>query len=184
MGESLHQKSSAATSTAVQIDIRIGRKVHRLAYVQAFALACSMLKQGHVEDAAILFERLAAFKDQGPRAFIMQAFCLAAGLHFDQCSKPLAEVFNGDRQPIAADLHNAFVSYHVGIRQDALTTMIELVNKYRDLPTLCLLLGNMFETGGESAMARKCWSLAIYRDHPGGSIAAVAASHLNRVTDK
>jgi hypothetical protein len=162
------------------IDVRVGKKVYRIGYEQAFSLACSLLEKGQFDDAAKLFERLQEFSDRGPRAQIMQAFCLSAALHFDDCGKPLAEGFNGDKQQIAAELHNAFVSYHVGIRQDALKTMIELVNKYHELPTLCLLLGDMFETAGQSDMARQCWALAVRRDRPGGAVAVVARNHLNR----
>jgi hypothetical protein len=165
------------------IDVRVGKKVHRLAYEQAFALACSLLEKGQFDDAAVLFGRLKEFSDQGPRALIMQAFCLAAALHFDDCSKPLAEGFNGEKQQIAAELHNAFVSYHVGIRQDALKTMIELVNKHHELPTLCLLLGNMFAAAGQTDLARQCWTLAVHRDRPGGAVARVAMHHLKRTAD-
>ena len=148
----------------VTIPIRWGGKDRNVSYEQAFVLACTLLERHQVEAAARLFERLEPYTDRGPRASIMHAFCEAAALHFDSCSKPLVSAFNGNNNSIAGDLHNAFISYHVGIRQDALQSMAELVNKYRDLPTLCLLLGNMFRAGGETAMARKCWSRAPNRE--------------------
>jgi hypothetical protein len=168
----------------VEIEVRIGDQTHRLSYERAFALGCTLLEKGNIADAAALFERLEEFTDRGPRAFIMQAFCEAAALHFDKCTKPLAQVFEGEKQEVAGALHNAFVSYHVGIRRDALNAMVDLVNKHRDLPTLCLLLGDMLETANQLPMARKCWSLAIHRDRPGGAVAAVAMQHLHRSTDK
>ena len=184
MAEPSNAVKRVSGPSPAHIDVRVGKKVHRIAYEQAFALACSLLEKEQFDDAAKLFERLKEFSDRGPRAQIMQAYCLAAALHFDDCSKPLAEGFNGDKQQIAAELHNAFVSYHVGIRQDALKTMIELVNKYHDLPTLCLLLGDMFETAGQSDMARQCWSLAVRRDRPGGAVAVVATNHLKRLAER
>jgi hypothetical protein len=162
----------------VTIPIRWAGKDRNVSYEQAFVLACSMLEKHQVESAARLFERLEQYTDRGPRASIMHAFCEAAALHFDSCSKPLVSAFDSTKDSIAGDLHNAFVSYHVGIRQDALRAMAELVNKHRDLPTLCLLLGNMFHAGGEAAMARKCWSLAIQRDLPNGAVALAATRHL------
>jgi hypothetical protein len=168
----------------VEIEVGIGGQTHRLSYEKAFALGCSLLEKGHITDAAALFERLEEFTDRGPRAFIMQAFCEAAGLNFENCSRPLVEAFQGEKQDIAGALHNAFVSYHVGIREDALNAMVELVNKHRELPTLCLLLGDMLETAGRASMARKCWSLAIHRDRPGGAVAAVAMQHLRRSSEQ
>jgi hypothetical protein len=160
------------------IEFRLDEKDYRLTYEQAFAFAYALFKQGHIEIAAKLFQRLESVEDRGPRAFIMQAFCEAAALHFDECSKPLVQVFEGEDKSLAADLHNAFISYHVGIREEALNAMIDLVNKHRNLPTLCLLLGDMFRTAGQFEMARKCWRLAIQRDTPNGAIAAVAARYL------
>jgi hypothetical protein len=109
-----------------------------------------------------------------------KAFCEAALLHFDECRKPLAQVFDEDRLEVDAALHAAFVSYHVGIRQDALKTMAELVDKRRDLPTVCLLLGNMLGSAGQMEMAKKCWSLAVQRDRPGGAVAQISAHYLRK----
>lgn len=166
------------------IALRLGGKAQKVPYEQAFALAFSLLQQRQPETAAQVFERLEQFREHGPRAFIMHAFCEAAALHFESCSKPLVAVFSGDRSSIAGDLHNAFVSYHVGIRQDALKAMAELVNQHRDLPTLCLLLGNMFHAGREATMARKCWTLAVKRDYPSGAVALVAAQQLHNAASR
>jgi hypothetical protein len=151
-----------------------------LRYEPAFARGCKLIEKGADADAAKLFERLEEFADRGPRAFIMQAFCEAAAMHFEECSRPLTEAFAGEKLAIASALHNAFISYHVGIREDALKSMAALVNKYQDLPTLCLLLGDMLETAGRLPMARKCWSLAVHRDREGGEVAAVAMQRLRK----
>lgn len=165
----------------VVISVQMGGKSRTFSYEQTFALGCNMLEKSEVESAAHLFEQLKRFTDRGPRAYIMHAFCEAAALHFDSCSKPLLAAFDGDKKDIVADLHNAFISYHVGIRMDALKTMVELVNKRHDLPTLCLLLGNMYKASGNLALARKCWALAVKRDWPAGGVALVARHHLESV---
>ncbi len=167
--------------TPRQIGVSIGGRTQELTYEQAFSLGCSLLEKGDVTYAAKLFERLEEFPDRGPRAFIMQAFCEAAARHFDKCSQSLAEAFQGEERVIAAALHDAFLSYHVGVRQDAMKAMSELVNTYREYPTLCLLLGNMLEAAGNEAMARKCWSLAVHRDRPGGAVSGVAMRQLKKV---
>jgi hypothetical protein len=161
------------------IEFRLGDRDYRLVYEQAFVFAYNLFEQGHLEAAAQLFERLESIEHRGPRAFIMQAFCEAAALHFDECSKPLVKVFDGDNKSLAADLHNAFISYHVGIREEALNSMVDLVNQHRELPTLCLLLGDMLRAAGELQMAKRCWRRAIQRDAPDGPVAAVAARHLH-----
>lgn len=173
-----------AISAPVQIELQLGTQVQRFSYEQAFVVACSLLDHGQIEEAATVFWRLREFADRGPRAFIMQAFCEAAALHFEDCSKPLAQVLDGDKRQLAADLHNAFVSYHVGIRQEALTAMIDLVNKHHDLPTLCLLLGNMFAAANQFGRARQCWSLAVHRDGKRGAVALAAARRLQSSSSK
>jgi hypothetical protein len=162
------------------IELTLDGQQMRLAYEQAFSLASQLLERGDTRNAARLFERLEEFTDRGPRAFIMQAFCEAAAMNFDRVSPPLTEAFRAQNQTIATALHNAFISYHVGIRQDGLNTMVDLVNKHQDLPTLCLLLGNMLQAAGQLPMARKCWAMAIERDRKGGAVAAVAARHLRK----
>lgn len=169
--------------TPAEIKVVIDGGPQQLTYEQAFALGCKLLEKGGAADAAKLFERLEEFPDRGPRAFVMQAFCEAAALHFDKCSQPLTEAFPGEQQSIATALHNAFVSYHVGIRQDAMKAMVELVKTYQDYPTLCLLLGNMLHAAGNGPMARKCWSLAVHRDRPGGAVAGVAMRQLKKTAD-
>lgn len=166
------------------LEVRFAKKVQKISYEQAFVLACSLIEQNQLEAATALFARLEKFTDRGPRAFIMQAFCEASALHFANCSKPLVDAFNGDRQSIAADLHNAFVSYHVGIRLEAIAAMADLVNKHHDLPTLCLLLGDMFGKVGNAEQAKKCWSLAVRRDWPNGAVALVAAQRLQRLATR
>jgi hypothetical protein len=179
-----HSDTKPLTPAPAILEVNVGGKVQVMSYEQAFLLACTLIDQKQFENAARLFERLQAFTDRGPRAFIMQAFCEAAALHFDNCSKPLAATFDGENQSLAADLHNAFISYHVGIRQDAITSLADLVNRHRDLPTICLLLGDMFRGMGKPGMARKCWTLAVKRDWPNGAVAIVAARHMQSLVNK
>jgi hypothetical protein len=162
----------------VRLEIRIGGTTRVATYEQVFELAFALIDRKEFASAAQLFEQLEQFHDRGPRAYIMHAYCEAASLQFDRCSKPLAAAFDGEKQLLASELHNAFISYHVGIRQDAINALVRLVNGDRDLPTLCLLLGDMFRATGHSKLARKCWSLAIQRDWPNGAVAIVAQRHL------
>jgi lipopolysaccharide biosynthesis regulator YciM len=172
------------TPAPAKLEVQFDGKVHTVSYEQAFAIAFTLIDQKQFDEAARIFERLQAFTDRGPRAFIMQAYCEAAALHFDSCSKPLAAAFDGENRSLAADLHNAFISYHVGIRQDAITALTEIANQHRELPTVCLLLGDMFHATGKTDLGRKCWSLAVKRDWPNGSVALVATRHMQSLANK
>lgn len=173
-----HSDTRPLAPAPANLVITMGGRVRTVSYEQAFVLAFALIDQKQYEHAARLFERLEKFPDRGPRAFIMQAFCEAAASRFDSCSQPLAATFQGDSQSLAAELHSAFISYHVGIRQEAITALAEIVNRNRELPTVCLLLGDMFQANGKAELARNCWSLAIKRDWPNGSVAIVAARRM------
>ncbi|MGD9634723.1 MAG: hypothetical protein AB7G28_07020 [Pirellulales bacterium] len=155
----------------------------RLTYEQAFQLGCVMLNAGNRLDAAKLFACMEEFTDRGPRAFIMQAFCEASAMRFDNCGAALEEAFSGEKE-IATKLQNAFVSYHVGIRKEGVNALIEMVNEHDDLPTICLLLGDMLEQMDQEKMSRKCWSLAVERDREGGAVATVATLRLKKALHK
>lgn len=173
-------ESDAESTPPVDIEVVIDGRPQRLRYDKAFVLACALLEKGQLDEASKLFERLEDFVDRGPRAFIMQAFCEAASLHLEKCSESLAEAFEGEDRSIADALQSAFVSFHVGIRQDALKTMTDLVNAHHELPTLCLLLGNMLKKDHKIPLAKKCWKMAIQRDRTGGAVAAAATRQLKK----
>lgn len=162
-----------------EIEVVLDGERKRLSFEQAFQLGCVLMNAGNRSDAAKLFACMEEFKDRGPRAFIMQAFCEAAAMRFENCGEALEEGFPGEKE-IATKLQNAFVSYHVGIRQEGVNALIELANEHTDLPTVCLLLGNMLETMDQAKMAAKCWSLAVERDRAGGAVATVAAHRLKK----
>jgi hypothetical protein len=174
-----HSDTRPLAPEPATLEINIGRQSQAVTYEHAFVFACGLIDRKRFEQAACIFKRLQTFPDRGPRAFIMEAFCEAAASHFDCCSKPLAATFDGKKQPLAAELHNAFISYHVGIRHEAITTLAEVVNRNRELPSVCLLLGDMFRAMGKGKMARRCWSLAVQRDWPNGAVALVAARRLH-----
>ncbi len=146
--------SDAESTLPVDIEIVVDGRPQRLRYDKAFVLACALLENGQTSEAGKLFERLEAFTDRGPRAFIMQAFCEAASMRVEKCGESLSAAFEGEDQKIADALQSAFVSYHVGIRQDALQVMTDLVNAHHNLPTLCLLLGNMLKADEKLPLAR------------------------------
>jgi hypothetical protein len=166
-----------------EIELTIGEHKHKLRYEQAFALACRLVESGRLDDASKLFDRLEEFTDRGPRAFIMHAFCESAAKHFDVSKDRLDAAFDAEKAQLAAEINDAFVYYHVAGREEGIRMIAELVDKHDTLPTLCLLLGNMLRSRGDAALAKRCWSLAIHRDRPGGAVGAVAMHYLRHVDD-
>ena len=173
-----HSDTRPLAPAPADLDVKIGGKLRKVTYEQAFGLAFELIDQKQYELAAQLFERLEHFTDRGPRAFIMHAFCEAAASHFESCTKPLSATFQGDSTSLAGELHSAFISYHVGIRNEAIAALTEIVNSSRELPTVCLLLGDMLQANGRTEIALNYWSLAIKCDWPNGSVAIVAARHM------
>lgn len=173
-----NQPTSEAPAPAT-IELRIGGELRQLAYEQAFVAACSLLDHGQVDAASTIFERLEAFRDRGPRAFIMHAFCESAAKHYDNCKAVLDEAFKDGPEGVANRLQDAFVSYHVGIKAEGRQAMAELVDEQQHLPTLCLIMGNILQSSGDLTLARRCWNLAIERDRPQGAVAAAANDKLH-----
>ncbi len=178
------ERDELAPAAPSIVEIAIDGKPHQLRFDQAFALGCDLLEKGLTREAGKLFERLEEFPNRGPRAFIMQAFCEAATMNFEKCSRPLKKALDGKDPSVAEALHAAFVSYHVGIRQDALVSMTKLVNAHTELPTLCLILGNMLRKEGNLPLAERCWSMAVKRDRTGGAVAAAAMRRLKRYSKR
>jgi len=164
-----------------EIELTINGELHKLPYEKAFSLGCSLLQQGLPDQGIKVFEKLEPFTDRGPRAFILRAFCEAAIKDFAQCSAALSRAFESESIEVGTTLHEAFVFYHVGSRQEALKALADLANEHHELPTLCLLLGDLLEADN-APLARKCWKLAVRRDRPDGAVAAVAKQRLARDT--
>lgn len=149
-------------------------------YEQAYVVACSLLEKGKPADAAKLFHQLEEFTDRGPRALIMGAFCDAASRDYGACSARLSEAFGGEDLAISSALHDAFISINVGIRQEGIQSLAKLVDEHKNLPTLSLLLGDILAKSENFSLARRCWTMAVQRDRPGGAVAAAAARQLKK----
>ena len=172
---------AARTPAPAEIELRINGKAHQLSYERAFVLACSLMEKGGFADASKIFLRLEEFADRGPRAFILHAFCECASRQFDDSQLLLEMAFPGSDDDTATILQDAFVSCHVGIRQDGVKAIAELVDKQPQLPSLCLLLGILLEKGENHKLAKRCWTLAIRRDRPDGAVAAEATRRLKQL---
>jgi uncharacterized protein HemY len=152
----------------------------QLNYQEAFALGYALARHRHFHQAVVVFQRLAAVPDRGPRAEIMLARCLDELSEFDKAKDVLDHAFPDDHA-VANELQDVFVCERLGFTDDALHDLVELVNAHRELPTLCLLLGDLFAAKERFHQAEKCWKLAIHRDSPGGAVGFAAQQQLEQM---
>ncbi len=157
---------------------RLGDQKLSLNYARAFALGDSLFSAGRLKEAAVVFKVLSRRSDRGPRAKIMLAQCEAGLKHFEACSEILEATFEGENQPIAEELHTAFVFHKLGFRDDAIRALSSMALKFESLPTLCLVLGDLFAEHGNRKKAAACWRLAIKRDLLQGGVAISARRRL------
>lgn len=174
------KKNVASTKAPLpkSFSIPIGGQRHELTYEQAFAFGHSLIQGGHVAEADKIFRELAKVVDRGPRARIMLARCRAELEDFETCEKILQFLFKGEDEPVAEELQAAFVFHKIGMRSDAIRAMAKVVEGFQNLPTACLLLGDLFASAGKVEKATYCWNLAIQRDRKGGAVSLTASRQL------
>lgn len=154
-------------------------KQYRLTYEQAFSFGHTLMQGGHFETAAQIFAKLAKVPDRGPRAKIMLSRCAVGMDKYAVCQEILKIAFKGEDHAVIEMLQAAFVYHKLGMQTDAIREMTKVIQKYKNVPTACLLLGDMFAAEGMPRKATYCWNLAIERDRPGGGVALSARKQLD-----
>jgi uncharacterized protein HemY len=173
--------SDLQTTPTFAFTIRGERR--ELSYQEAFVLGYSLARHKHYHPAVAVFQRLAAAPDSSPRASIMLAHCLDELSEFDKAKGVLDNAFPKDHA-VANELQDVFVCERLGAIDEALKDLVDLVNKHKELPTLCLLLGDLFEMRKRPDKARQCWKLAIHRDRPDGPVTMAARQRLAHAAGK
>ena len=92
--------------------------------------------------------------------------------------------FPEEKRPVADRLHDAFAYHGLGVKTDTLQELISLSNEYKDLPTVCLILGDIFAEVKNLRQAALCWKLAVQRDGKEGIVAQAAREVLRRLKRK
>ena len=172
---------SSANPRETLYTFKLGGRKLSLSYARAFALGDSLFGFARLKEAAVVFKALSRRSDRGPRAKIMLAQCEAGLKHFEACSEILEAAFEGESKPIAEELHSAFVFQKLGFRDDAIRALGNLSVKFEGLPTLCLVLGDLFAEKGNHKKATTCWRLAIKRDLLRGGVAMSARRRLKAI---
>lgn len=163
---------------------RIGGKLFDMSYQQAFAYGHRLVLRSQFDVAAKIFEKLTEVTDRGPRAGIMLAICLAGLGDYKSSHAVLERAFLDEESVLAAELQDIMVMARMGFKRDALKDLVALVNSHKELPTLCLWLGDMLEAKQQLDQAIQCWKLAVKRDRPGGAVALSADKQLRRYGKK
>jgi hypothetical protein len=157
------------------LNVRAGDKTHSLDFCQAFRFGYTLLRTRKLKEACQVFEAMTHAEASGRPATIMLAYCKAGLKDYAASSALLCQLFAEENDRGKADqLHTAFVYMSVGMWADAIEELAALAHECPELPSVCLLLGDLFALQHKRTKAILCWRMAAKRDHDGGAITAVA----------
>jgi tetratricopeptide (TPR) repeat protein len=163
--------------TSAKFTFSFQGKVYKFDFARAFLFGDALLSSGQFHAARYVFEVLGREAGHGPRAKIMLACCEAKLKHFAECASIIGMTFD-DSGAGAEDLHSALVYQSIGMRADAIAALHKLAERFSNLPTLSLLLGDDLARSGDFDRARKAWNAAIKKDRPNGEVAIAAKRRL------
>ena len=164
--------------------LEIGGKSGEFTFEETFAYGHAFLKSKKYAAAAGIFKTLLESRGVDRPVMIMLALCEAELDHFEVCQQILQDAFEGKDEPLAEKLHSAFVYYKLGMSAEVVQELAAIVTDRTDLPTVCLILGDLFGTKRQLDKARSCWKTAIKRDERGGPVAVTAQGELARLKKK
>ncbi|MHB1035499.1 MAG: tetratricopeptide repeat protein [Pirellulales bacterium] len=169
-------------SRAERIKLRIGHQTRDLTADEALALAYSLVQSKKYQPASQIADLVARRNGSNSRVAILQAYCAAGRNDYAACNVILREAFA--EAAVAERLQAAFVYLSLGLKVDAARELDEIAGGHAELPTVCLLLGDLLAVMGQTAKAAIAWKLAIQRDHRGGSAALTAHKRLNHIENE
>jgi len=164
--------------------LEVGGKSGELTFEETFAYGHAFLKAKEYEAAARIFKTMVQARGVDRPVMIMLALCEAELDHFEVCQEILQDVFKGKDEPLAERLHSAFVYYKLGMSAEVVQELAAIVTDRTDLPTVCLILGDLFGTKKQLDKASSCWKTAIKRDDRAGAVAFTARGELARLKKK
>ena len=164
-----------------RIRLQVGERGYLLDPQRAFVFAHTLIVKREYDKAATVLKAVVGSNVEHPRPAILLAYCQAALQEFAASHDLLELSFPEDRRPVANRLHDAFAYHSLGVKRDTLQELISLSNEYKDLPTVCLILGDLFAEVKNFRQAALCWKLAVQRDGKEGIVAQAAREVLRRV---
>jgi hypothetical protein len=167
-----------------RIRLLVGERSYLLDPQRAFVFAHTLILKKEYDKAATVLQAVVASKVEHPRPAILLAYCKAALKDYAASHDLLELSFPEEKQLVADRLHDAFTYHGLGVKTDTLQELIKLSNDYKDLPTVCLILGDIFAEVKNLHQAALCWKLAMQRDGKEGIVAQAAREVLRRLKQK
>jgi len=166
------------------VPVRLGDKTYSLSPQRAFFEGYCLLRAGQYEEAAMIFNAIPAAGVHPRRSAIMLARCKAGLREYETCLELLRSAFAGEPEQVADALHTAFIYDAMGMLTDAIRELAQVARVRPDLPTPCLLLGDLFARVGMQGNAARSWKVAMERDNVGGAVADAAKKRLSELVPK
>jgi tetratricopeptide (TPR) repeat protein len=174
----------SAQNDQKMIRLQSGDKKLLITAEQAYTMAHNLLRSRRYEAAAELLEAVASTGEANPRVNILLACCKAGMKDYMGCNELLHKVLDADNEKAAESLQAAFIFDRVGMKKDAIRELLQVADDHPELPTVCLLLGDLMAAIGNEKNAAKCWRLAAKRDQERGYVARAAKNSLSKLLDK
>ncbi|MDZ4780824.1 MAG: hypothetical protein SGJ19_11270, partial [Planctomycetia bacterium] len=82
---------------------------------------------------------------------------------FAECKALLVETFGAEHTDLAKQLHDALVLPTFGAKEEAYQELVDVAQHHPELPTVCLILGDLWERIGRLDKVEQLWKLAARR---------------------
>lgn len=172
---------TVCTPKPASFTIRRGDRCEQWSFETLFDYGHRLLLKGKYEVGASVFAQLATSQDRGPGAHVLLAWCHAMRDDYSGSSATLHRALPREKYgDVASRLHDLFVLWRVGLFLDVKNELTQLASAHPELPSLCLLLGDLLKACGADKLSRCFYRRAIELDHPDGAISRSADSILKQ----
>lgn len=159
------------------ISVRIHGHCSQIGTSDAFALAHQMLCRGKFEAADLLLNWLTGILPNDRRVIVLKARCAARQGRYEKCSQllntiPIEGAWSDD---IVEQLHAAIIYRVAGLFADARNELRAICGAHPNLPSLWLMIGDLWLGVGRPDNAESAWRSAARFDVHTPTIVARAA---------
>lgn len=169
-------------NTSRRFTVNRNGRMEKLTFEQLFATGHRLWMRKDYETARSVFTELMQASDRGPRAAIFLAHCHAMLGDYGSCSATLNRALPKDEYgDVATRLHDAFVFWKVGLFVDVRKELSTMTERWPSLPSLSLILGDLFLMTGAMRRSKQFLLQAIRNDRQAGGVALAAESSLRAI---
>lgn len=160
------------------IEILVEGRRRQIPFEQAFAISHQLWRADKPLESTQLLNKLHQRDPACRPVRLLLARGLARLHRYDECHRLLKETFGEEHGELASRLHDAFVMRALGDDRDAIRDLTSIAKERGDLPSVCLILGDLWERNGNQAQAIGLWQLAAQRANGTGPVAHSAAHQI------